>query len=49
MGEYYTHVRLTDKAAHVRMGQVNFIVSRRDGIGTGHGCPMEYMAGVLGS
>jgi hypothetical protein len=49
MDEYYTTVRLSDKGADVRLGQVNFIVSRRDGIGTGHGCPMAYMAGALGS
>ncbi len=49
MGEYYTTVVLTAKGAEVRMGQDNFMISRRDGIGTGHGCPMAYMAGALGS
>ena len=49
MGEYCTSIRLTAKGAELRMGLENFMMSRRDGIGTGHGCPMEYMAGALGS
>ncbi|MBC2710936.1 MAG: hypothetical protein HGJ94_08055 [Desulfosarcina sp.] len=49
MGEYYTTARLTDKGADVRLGQVNFMASRRDGTGNGHGCPIEYIAGALGS
>ena len=49
MGEYYTTVRLTAKGAEVRLGQENFTMSRQDGIGTGHACPMAYMAGALGS
>jgi len=49
MGQYDTNVRLTDKGAEIRMGRERFMISRRDGIGTGHGCPMAYIAGALGS
>jgi hypothetical protein len=49
MGEYHTIVRLTDKGAAVRLGQVDFTVSPRDGAGVGRGCPIEYMATALGS
>ena len=46
---YHAIVRLTDKGADVLSGPVNFTVSRPNGTGSGHGCPMEYMAGALGS
>ncbi len=49
MGEYDTRVRLTDNGAEVHMGRERFIMSRRDSTGNGHGCPMAYMAGALGS
>ncbi len=49
MGEYHTTVRLTDKGVDVRLGQVNFMVSRRDDVNAGHGCPVAYIAGALGS
>ena len=49
MGEYHTTVRLTDKGADVRLGQVDFMVSRRDEITAGHSCPVAYLAGALGS
>ena len=49
MGEYYATIRLTDKGAAVRLGQVDFTVSTRDGTKVGRGCPIEYMATALGS
>ncbi len=49
MGEYHTTVRLTEKGADVRLGQVDFMVSRRDETTAGHGCPVAYLAGALGS
>lgn len=49
MDEYHTTVRLTDNGADVRLGQVNFSVSRRDDINAGHGCPVAHIAGALGS
>ena len=49
MGEYYATVRLTDNNAAVRLGQVNFTVSPREGNGAGCGCPIEYVVTALGS
>jgi hypothetical protein len=49
MGEYYATVRLTDSSAAVRLGQENFIVSPREGIGAGGGCPLAYVVTALGS
>jgi hypothetical protein len=49
MDEYYTTVRLSDKGADVRLGHLNFMVFRRDGIEVVHGCPIAYVAGALGS
>jgi len=49
MNNYQTTVRLTEKGAAVQSGPVNFTVSRRDRMGSNHGCPMAYMAGALGS
>jgi hypothetical protein len=49
MGEYSTVVRLTDKGADVHLDRVNFLVARRDAVGDGRGCPIEYIATALGS
>jgi hypothetical protein len=49
MGEYSTVVRFTDKGADVYLDRVNFIVARRDAVGDGRGCPIEYIATALES